>query len=296
MKRHAFTLIELLVVIAILGLLAAILFPVFAHVRENGRRTVCLSNLHQLGLAMQMYAHDSDDTLPGGTHGGRKFSLFPVHTLQEPGGDGMGWAGEVYPYVKASAAYACPDDKPVSSEVSALRECCEGVRISPAAVPVSYGYNRVLIVQFIPGGSDMHGKIDRLRSPSDTVLLFEITGDTVDVTRPDEGASQGFTQFSASGNGMELASSVSKVDKLGNIAAVTDRGLAYATGRLVGDTAPRSPGGSGDMFADPAGRHSGGSNFLFADGHAKWILPEKVCSLGTPPGFRVSSCAAQFWW
>ena len=55
MKRHGFTLIELLVVIAILGLLAAVLFPVFAHVRENGRRAVCASNLHQLGLAIMAY-------------------------------------------------------------------------------------------------------------------------------------------------------------------------------------------------------------------------------------------------
>ena len=41
LKRHAFTLIELLVVIAILGLLTALLFPVFAGVRERGRQTAC---------------------------------------------------------------------------------------------------------------------------------------------------------------------------------------------------------------------------------------------------------------
>jgi prepilin-type N-terminal cleavage/methylation domain-containing protein len=41
----AFTLIELLVVIAIIAVLAAILFPVFASVREKGRRATCLSNL-----------------------------------------------------------------------------------------------------------------------------------------------------------------------------------------------------------------------------------------------------------
>ncbi len=48
---RGFTLIELLVVIAIISILAAIIFPVFSSVRENARRTACLSNEKQLGLA-----------------------------------------------------------------------------------------------------------------------------------------------------------------------------------------------------------------------------------------------------
>jgi prepilin-type N-terminal cleavage/methylation domain-containing protein/prepilin-type processing-associated H-X9-DG protein len=64
-KRHgAFTLIELLVVIAIVAILAALLFPVFSRVRERARRTACLSNLRQLGLATFQYAQDSDDRYP----------------------------------------------------------------------------------------------------------------------------------------------------------------------------------------------------------------------------------------
>ena len=62
--RRAFTLIELLVVIAIISILAAILFPVFAKVREKARQTTCTSNLKQMGLAFAQYTQDNDGGYP----------------------------------------------------------------------------------------------------------------------------------------------------------------------------------------------------------------------------------------
>jgi len=62
LNRSAFTLIELLVVIAILAILAAILFPVFSQAKEAAKRTACLSNLKQLGVATYLYVNDYDDT------------------------------------------------------------------------------------------------------------------------------------------------------------------------------------------------------------------------------------------
>jgi prepilin-type N-terminal cleavage/methylation domain-containing protein len=64
MIRRGFTLIELLVVIAIIAILAAILFPVFAQAKEAAKKTSCLSNLKNIGLAMTLYESDNDDYFP----------------------------------------------------------------------------------------------------------------------------------------------------------------------------------------------------------------------------------------
>ncbi len=63
-NRRGFTLIELLVVIAIIGILAAMLFPVFARARESARKIQCLSNVKNIALAYQMYLTDYDAFLP----------------------------------------------------------------------------------------------------------------------------------------------------------------------------------------------------------------------------------------
>src|ERR1700690_2238672 len=62
--RGAFTLIELLVVLAIIGILAALLLTAMRTANESGRSTACLSNLHQIGIALQMYVQDNNNHLP----------------------------------------------------------------------------------------------------------------------------------------------------------------------------------------------------------------------------------------
>src|SRR5512146_973443 len=63
-RRTGFTLIELLVVIAIIGILAAMLFPVFARARESARKTQCLANVKNIAIAWNMYLTDYDRFAP----------------------------------------------------------------------------------------------------------------------------------------------------------------------------------------------------------------------------------------
>ncbi len=100
MKRRGFTLIELLVVIAIIAILAAILFPVFARAREKARQTSCLSNLKQLGTALQMYVQDYDGMTP------------PHNDGENMAADNPGrFVIRLLPYIKNEQILGCPSDQ-----------------------------------------------------------------------------------------------------------------------------------------------------------------------------------------
>ena len=111
--RRAFTLIELLVVIAVIAILAGILFPVFATARGKAREIACVSNLHQIGAAISMYAQDYDGLYPRAVDPADKLTpqiwdAFPAFKAEIPNLPYLHEA--LQPYIKSKELFRCPSD------------------------------------------------------------------------------------------------------------------------------------------------------------------------------------------
>ncbi len=102
-KRQHFTLIELLVTLSIIGILAAMLLPALNSARERAKQIVCIGNLKQLGLALNMYLSDNRFIMPYCT----------ISPSNPPTGE-EGFASIVdvlLPYVnKNREVFCCPGD------------------------------------------------------------------------------------------------------------------------------------------------------------------------------------------
>jgi len=104
-RRRAFTLIELLVVIAIIAILIALLLPAVQAAREAARRTQCINNLKQIGLALHDY-HDVHNMFPPQVHSGSLDDLSPIHGF--PTG-WWSWRARILPYLEQVNAYQALD-------------------------------------------------------------------------------------------------------------------------------------------------------------------------------------------
>ena len=135
-RDNGFTLIELLVVISIIAILASMLLPSIARSKEHARVTTCINNLHQLGIAIQLFAGDNDDRLPGGKLGGKEvakqwFMGTEEQRLAEP------TTRPLYPYLKKSEVFKCPRDR-------GMDNASDGPRFLPSmweAMGCSYFFN-----------------------------------------------------------------------------------------------------------------------------------------------------------
>ncbi|MDR3709386.1 MAG: DUF1559 domain-containing protein [Capsulimonadaceae bacterium] len=233
-KNSGFTLIELLVVIAIIAILAAILFPVFATAREKARQSSCASNIKQLSMAMLQYAQDYDDQWP-----------FAMGANQS----GVGWAGRVYPYVKSTAAFTCPDD--MTQAIDAGYFVC------------SYSFNWNLF--YANSTCTTCGSpLSTFTAPAVTVMLAEVSGVEAALTSPIElhNTTTGYP-YSASGNGEFFRCGTQP----------NSRVCGYVTGYLgnCGNTMDTTT-----AMLNTAGVHSNGANFGLADGHVKWMTAARV--------------------
>lgn len=253
-RSSGFTLIELLVVIAIIAILAAILFPVFAQARESARKTSCLSNTKQIGLAMMMYATDYDEIPPETGWDGPCSS--PV-----PNASGFYAVGDAYfsgvfsfpmaaqPYIKNWNIFSCPSD-PDKGGFNKTGSYCyeaqllavnmpgsfEGMRNVVNAMlksfPLSYAGNYFLSQTYDPGKSRNTYRGEKMHSLASIQFPAQVF-------------------FCA-----DVGSSVGS------------NGTIFA-GWYIAPGYGNDASGAGRW---PRGRrHQDGRNWVFCDGHAKWF-------------------------
>ncbi|MEO0586747.1 MAG: prepilin-type N-terminal cleavage/methylation domain-containing protein [Planctomycetota bacterium] len=231
-RQHAFTLIELLVVISIIALLIGILLPALAAARTTAVTLQCLTQLRDIGIAVDVYSldHDGDVPINGNATGGQSFD-----------GKIVRWPNLINPYYGQS-------DKGNSGDVYGFLhyKCPTQIDIAPPGInPVgTYGINTFFGHAENTSGNFFNRPVQknwRQKAQIDRPSDLPFFGDT------------GAEDTAAPGSAGGL--SISETGPHGNAE------FKYGWSDPVGEVNDRGP----------SPNHNGATNYLFADGHAETI-------------------------
>ena len=299
-RRRGFTLIELLVVIAIIGILAAMVFPVFARARESARKTVCLSNVKNIALAIQMYLSDYNDAFPPSEHRAEVTDFYNTYGgadcccrpwAQNPY---LRWPVILEEYVRNRDVWRCPSSRFANSYM--INPCipdwftamlggantdCSYNTYCTLAWPPGWGgtmtdsYAQIEICaspdtggfEMTIGVASWHlqdAKMAALRDPVKYVVCAD-AGAQTDLARCSWIAYPDMCRLDCAGCGWQGEDDLCGADWV-DCSWTVDCGA----GVLAFGTDPQ-------FRKDYAhSRHLGGSNVGFADGHAKWFPSEVI--------------------
>jgi prepilin-type N-terminal cleavage/methylation domain-containing protein len=141
---RGFTLIELLVVIAIIGILAAMLMPVFSKAKNKASQVTDLNNLKQQTMAMNLFASDNSDVLPwpnwDSAPNERAGWLYKADLSVVGPGEFRPETGLFWPTVLHKQLYLCPMDRPESSKFGERPQQISSYAMNGAVI----GYMRAL--------------------------------------------------------------------------------------------------------------------------------------------------------
>jgi prepilin-type N-terminal cleavage/methylation domain-containing protein/prepilin-type processing-associated H-X9-DG protein len=305
-RRKGFTLIELLVVIAIIGILAAMLFPVFARARESARKTQCLANVKNIAMAIQIYLTDYDRFPPDETNAEIiqwfKDTTAAAHSC---GGQGFraSWANPYirWPvildeYTKSREVWSCPSAKWNPNSVWIVPGYAEGwfkyLQDTLGSGWTCYGYSdggAPCSYAFPPGwGGDVTDAIKQQTgniSPADHPTMFAATigAASVKLTGTSTAAIDDASKTVVCGDGTQFGMVIQGANSLLYEECGTCGKADWVNCSWTANNACNTLDVNlADKWATDPGyratftRHMGGSNLGFADGHAKWFMADAV--------------------